>query len=98
MKNLKALAVGAVCGVASVLFGLGVARAECSQDDWPYQRDLAEESCDEAAQGWLEDDRLPMSSVEGMWEACMRLATPVGPVPAEQHYDTTDGAFWQVGR
>lgn len=101
MKNLKALVVGAACGVASVLLGIGVAKAQCSQDDWSYQRDLAEEVCDIAVQSWLEDDQLPESALgghDGMWEACMRLATPVGPIPAAQHYDTADGAFWQVGR
>ncbi len=104
MKTLKALVVGAACGVASVLLGIGAAQAQCSQDDWEYRRYLAELSCDEAVQGWLEDDQLTLDEIngahgyDGMWEACMRLATPVGPLPAAQHYDTEDGAFWQVGR
>lgn len=101
MKNLKALVVGAVCGVSSVLLGIGVAHAECEQDSWLYQRYLAEDVCDEAVQSWLEDDQLTEAELggqHGMWEACMRLATPVGPLPAAQHYDTEDGAFWQVGR
>lgn len=101
MKNLKALVVGAACGVASVLLGIGVAKADCDQDSWSAARDRAEEVCDIAVQSWLEDDQLPESALgghDGMWEACMRLATPVGPLPAAQHYDTEDGAFWQVGR
>lgn len=90
--------LAAVLGVVAALSSVPTARAECSSD-WEYAVVRAQATCDEAAQSWLEDDGLPVEVIGGqggMWEACMRLSTPLGPLPAAVHYDTTDGAFWYV--
>lgn len=95
MRNGKHLIIGALCGITSTLVGISLAKADCSRD-WEDAFTLAEERCDYAAQGWIESG-IPYQQVEGwdgMYEACMRLSVPVGPLPAEQHYDTTDGTFW----
>jgi hypothetical protein len=104
MLHTKSLVVGAATGILSMLLGLSVAKAECSRDadDFNAAVDAAHELCDAAAQSWLEDDGLTVEVIggqHGMWEACVRLNTPVGPLlSAAQHYDTEDGAFWRVGR
>jgi hypothetical protein len=60
--------------------------------------DVAVERCDYFVQGLLEDGypEEQLGGASGVWEACVRLETPVGPLPAAQHYDTTDGTFWKV--
>lgn len=96
MRNGKHLIVGALCGITSTLLGISLAKADCSRD-WEDAVVQAQATCDEAAQSWLEDDGLPVSVIggyNGMWEACMRLSVPVGPLPPSVHYDTTDGTFW----
>lgn len=101
--NAQSLLVGGLLGIVATLGGLGLAKADCAHDEHELNVWRAEAICDEAVQGWLEDNQIPMSAIEGphgydgMWEACMRLATPVTVLPAAQHYDTTDGAFWLGG-
>jgi hypothetical protein len=104
MTNTKAMFLGAVAGWLSMLAGLHVAKADCDLDytpealAWDIAVMTAEERCGLAAEGWLESGLSEdvVGGQGGMWEACMRLATPVGPLSAAQHYDTTDGAFWTV--
>lgn len=101
--TLKGFTLGAAAGILAMLLGMSAARAECAHDTHELNVWRAEALCDQAVQSWLEDSQLPMSAIEGphghdgMWEACMRLATPVTVLPASQHYDTTDGAFWAGG-
>lgn len=100
MKHLTAISIALTVGLGLVS---GLAKADCAHDAHELNVWRAEAICDEAVQGWLEDSQLPMSAIEGphgydgMWEACMRLATPVTVLPAAQHYDTQDGAFWKGG-
>jgi hypothetical protein len=98
MKHLTTLSIALTLGLVS-----GAARAELTiHDEHELNVYRAEETCDIAVQSWIEDYQIPMSAIEGphghdgMWEACMRLATPVTVLPAAQHYDTTDGAFWRT--
>lgn len=97
MNNAKAILVGGFLGILATLAGLKAAKADCSQD-FSDAVDLAAERCDYWAQGLIEDgySEEAIGGASGMWEACMRLETPVGPLPAAQHYDTTDGTFWKV--
>lgn len=98
MKNLTRICLGMTLAIG---LASGAAKADCAHDAHELNVWRAEALCDVAVQGWLEDSQLPMSAIEGphghdgMWEACMRLATPVTVLPASQHYDTTDGAFWR---
>ncbi len=102
--NAKGLLVGGLLGIVATLSGLGLARAECSQDEL-YNHEaydlafaLAEERCDYAAQGWIEDGLTEeqVGGWSGMYEACMRLSVPPMLLSPAQHYDTSDGAFWTV--
>lgn len=87
----------AVADVASCVAWEVNHAASCVQD-FSDAVSLAEERCDYWVQGMLEDgySEEQLGGASGMWEACIRLETPVGPLPAAQHYDTTDGTFWQV--
>jgi hypothetical protein len=60
--------------------------------------DVAVERCDYFVQGLVEDgySEEQLGGQGGIWEACVRLETPVGPLSASQHYDTQDGTFWKV--
>lgn len=104
----KSLVLGALAGVLSVLFGAGVAHANCDYAPGGLTQEqyqaydvafaLAEESCDYMAHGWIEDG-IPEDQVggyHGMYEACMRLSVPPMVLPPAQHYDTEDGAFWRT--
>ena len=99
--TVKALLVGGVMGILSTLSGLGLARADCSQDltDYEVAFELAEYRCDLASQGWIEDglSEAVVGGAGGMYEACMRLSVPPMVLTPAQHYDTTDGAFWRTG-
>lgn len=106
MNNARSLLAGGIMGILSTLVGLSAAKADCSQDlHTVHELNVyrAEDLCDIAVQGWIEDNGLTEAEIDGphgydgMWEACMRLATPVTVLPPEQHYDTTDGAFWRIG-
>lgn len=91
MLNAKAILVGGLLGILSTLAGLSAAKANCFGD----AVDVAVERCDYWVQGMVEDGYSEASSAV-MWEACVRLETPVGPLPAAQHYDVDDGSFWGV--
>lgn len=106
--SARSLLLGGLAGILSTLLGLSVARAECDQDTrfgdlharCELRWALAEYACDDAAQSWIEDDQLTEEQVggwSGMYEACMRLTVPLEctGLPAAQHYDTSDGAFWR---
>ncbi len=97
MTNTKAILVGGFLGILSTLGGLSAAKADCSQD-FEVAVDVAVERCDYFIQGLVEDgySEEQLGGASGAWEACVRLETPVGPLSAAQHYDTTDGAFWKV--
>jgi hypothetical protein len=97
MTNTKAILVGGLLGILSTLSGLSLAKADCSQD-FEAAVDVAVERCDYWVQGLVEDgySEEQLGGASGMWEACVRLETPVGPLPAPQHYDTEDGTFWKV--
>jgi len=106
MIHLKSLLIGAVLGFAGVLAGEGLAHADC---DYPvaveaepsaYELafDLAEERCDYASQGWIEDELVSEEDAGRMYDACMRLSVPPMVLSPAQHYDVNDGSFWKVGQ
>jgi hypothetical protein len=70
----------------------------CVAEGWDVAVIVATDRCDYWVQGMLEDgySEEQLGGASGMWEACIRLATPVGPLTAAQHYDTEDGTFWKV--
>ncbi len=70
----------------------------CASEGWDVAVIVAEDRCDYFIQGLIEDgySEEVLGGASGVWEACIRLATPLGPLPAAQHYDTQDGTFWKV--
>lgn len=90
----KQFVVGAAMGILSTLLGVSAAKAE----GFGESVDVAVERCDYWTQGMLEDGYSveQLGGASGMWEACVRLSTPVGPLSAAQHYDVDDGSFWRV--
>lgn len=75
-------------------------QASCGYNDLDWDLvSVAEERCDLASQGWIEDGLTEeqVGGHAGMYGACMRLSVPPMVLTPAQHYDTSDGAFWRTG-